>query len=155
MAKPIKYLVIHCTDTPAGRLVKADDIRDLHLAPKPKGRGWKQVGYRGMFHLNGVYEKLIDYNLDGIIDKWEITNGVAGINGIAAHVVYVGGNGGDTRTPAQKESMRRFVIAFIAAQPQVEIAGHYQFDNGKACPSFNVTEWLQSIGIDKKNIYNG
>lgn len=119
------------------------------------GRGWKQVGYRGMFHQDGTYEKLIEYNIDGIIDGWEITNGVAGINGVSAHIVYVGGRAGDSRTESQKQAMRRYVLNFINEQPNVKVAGHNQFDKNKACPSFNVPAWLRSIGVNEKNIYNG
>ena len=155
MSKPIQFLVIHCTDTPAGRKVTGEDIRDWHLLPAPRGRGWKQVGYRGLFHLDGTYEKLIDYNIDGIIDPWEITNGVRGINGVAAHICYVGGKNGDTRTPAQRDSLKRYVLDFIRQQPNILVAGHNQFDKGKACPSFNVPVWLKFIGAPLKNIYNG
>lgn len=45
MAK-LFYLVIHCTATPAGREVSAEEIRRWHTAsPNEGGRGWKQVGY--------------------------------------------------------------------------------------------------------------
>ena len=45
MAK-LKYLVLHCTATPEGREVTADDIRRWHTAPVAAGgRGWRRVGY--------------------------------------------------------------------------------------------------------------
>jgi hypothetical protein len=52
-----------------------------------------------MFHLDGSITRLVDNNEDGVIDPWEVTNGVAGINNVSRHIVYVGGrNGTDTRT---------------------------------------------------------
>lgn len=148
--KKLEYLVIHCTDTPAGREVTADEIRHWHTDPKPKGNGWSQVGYRGMFHLDGKQEELVPNNNDGIVDEWEITNGVGGINSICEHWVYVGGKGGDTRTPAQIEAMTEAVIIFNKRFPGVKIVGHYYFNKDKACPSFDVQEWLSSIGINKQ-----
>ena len=52
---PVKYLVIHCTATPEGRHITSDDIRRWHL----KERGWKQVGYTDMIHLDGRVERLV------------------------------------------------------------------------------------------------
>ena len=147
--KKLEYLVIHCTDTPAGREVSADEIRHWHTDPVPKGRGWKQVGYRGMFHLDGTQEELVANNNDGLVDTWEVTNGAAGFNAVSEHWVYVGGKGGDTRTPAQKLAMSDAVKAFHRRFPAVKIVGHNYLNPGKACPSFDVQVWLKSIGINQ------
>ena len=57
----LKRLVIHCTDTPEGRKVSSDDIRHWHTSPVSKGgRGWQQVGYTDMFHLDGTVEQIGD-----------------------------------------------------------------------------------------------
>jgi hypothetical protein len=156
--KDLKYLVIHCTATPEGRHVSSDDIRKWHLSPPPAGRGWKQVGYSDMVHLDGKIENLVPYNDNAYVDPWEITNGVAGINSVSRHIVYVGGcdkdgkTPKDTRTLSQKDRMASHVCAFILRHPNILIAGHNQFDK-KACPSFDVPAWLRSIGVLEKNIY--
>ena len=150
--KLIKYLVIHCTGTPKGRLISADDIRRWHTSPKPVGRGWKQVGYTDMLHLNGIIERLVRNNDDAYVDEWEITNGVEGINSLCRHLVYVGGLSSvgkrpeDTRTPQQLVSLESFVKKFHTRYPAVKIVGHNELA-AKACPSFDVQEWLKSIGI--------
>ena len=154
MAKKLKYLVIHCTATPAGREVSADDIRRWHTSPVSQGgRGWKQVGYTDLFHLDGSVERLVKNNEDMNVDPWEVTNGAAGYNSVSRHVVYAGGvdandvnKAVDTRTPAQKEAMKRYVLDFHRRFPGVRIVGHNQLA-AKACPSFDVPEWLESIGI--------
>ena len=104
----LKRLVLHCTATPEGREVSAADIRHWHTDPVSKGgRGWKQVGYTDMIHLDGKVERLVDNNEDAQVDPWEITNGAKGYNTTSRHVVYVGGVAADgktpkdTRTPAQ------------------------------------------------------
>lgn len=159
MSKKIKYLIIHCTATPEGRDVTAREIRAWHTHPKPKGRGWKQVGYADMIHLDGKIENLVPYDNGDIVDSWEITNGVAGINSVCRHVVYVGGTDKnrkpkDTRNDDQKDMLLRYVKASIDSHPHIKIGGHKQFDNGKACPSFDVPKWLRENGIPEKNIYD-
>lgn len=154
MAKKLKYLVIHCTATPAGREVSADDIRRWHTSPVSQGgRGWKQVGYTDLFHLDGSVERLVKNNEDMSVDPWEVTNGAAGYNSVSRHIVYAGGvdandvnKAVDTRTPAQKEAMKRYVLDFHRRFPGVRIVGHNQLA-AKACPSFDVPEWLESIVI--------
>lgn len=159
MGNPVEYLIIHCTATPQGREVTSADIRRWHTSPPPAGRGWKQVGYTDIFHLNGGVERLVANNEDGIVDPWEITNGVAGLNSRIRSIVYVGGldvTGKlpiDTRTRDQREAMKKYVLDFIKINPTVKVAGHYQFDKSKACPSFNVYEWLKWIGVKTQNIY--
>ena len=120
MNKPLQYLVIHCTATPEGREVKSSDIRHWHTDPVSKGgRGWKQVGYTDMIHLDGKVERLVKNNEDAQVDPWEITNGAKGYNAISRHVVYVGGvddrnveKARDTRTPAQREALKKYVLDF-------------------------------------------
>ena len=157
MSKPMKYLVIHCTATKAGREVSSDEIRHWHTDPVCKGgRGWKQVGYTDMIHLDGRVERLVRNNEDANVDPWEITNGAKGYNAISRHIVYVGGvdandvnKARDTRTPAQKEALKRYVRDFHMRFPQVKIIGHNQLAS-KACPSFDVPKWLNEIGINQK-----
>jgi hypothetical protein len=155
MAK-LENLIIHCTDTLAGRSVSAEDIRRWHTAPPPIGNGWRQVGYTDMVHLGGQVERLVDNNEDGVVDTWEITNGVAGVNGVSRHIVYVGGKllgkPADTRTEAQKESLKSYVLSFLTAHPTVLIGGHRDYAKGKDCPSCEVGEWLKSIGVPAQNI---
>lgn len=152
MAK-LKYLVIHCTATKAGREVTAAEIRRWHTSPPPVGRGWKQVGYTDLFHLDGSVERLVRNNEDDNVDSREITNGAAGFNSVSRHVVYAGGLAADgktpqdTRTAAQKEALRKYVLDFHERHPQVMIVGHHQLNKAKACPSFDVPAWLESIGI--------
>jgi hypothetical protein len=151
--KRIKYLVIHCTDTPAGREVTPDDIRRWHCDPVSKGgRGWKQVGYASLIAIDGAVHDFIESNKDDFVDSWEITNGAAGYNDVSVHVCYAGGKGGDTRTFAQKEAMAEYVRGFLFLHPTAKVCGHCQLDNKKTCPSFDVPEWMRSVGVSGANI---
>lgn len=147
----LKRLVIHCTATPEGREVTSSEIREWHTAPPPRGRGWRQVGYTDMIHLDGRVERLVNNNEDAKVDTWEVTNGVAGYNVTSRHIVCVGGcdrggNPKDTRTERQIASMAAYVRDFHVRFPDAEIVGHNQLAQ-KACPSFDVPKWLISIGI--------
>lgn len=149
----LERLVIHCTATPAGREVSAADIRRWHTSPVAAGgRGWKQVGYTDMIHLDGRIERLVDNNEDAMVDPWEVTNGAKGYNTTSRHIVYVGGvaadgkTPADTRTSAQLQALERYVRDFHRRFPTVRIVGHNALA-AKACPSFDVEAWLRQVGI--------
>lgn len=158
MEKTLSHLIIHCTATPAGRAVTAQNIRDWHTLPLSKGgRGWTRVGYSDLIGIDGQIINLVEYNENEIVENNEITNGVAGINGISRHIVYVGGLDSenftpkDTRTPAQKLALEFLVRRTLIFHPDIVISGHNQWAN-KACPCFNVPEWLKSLKINERNI---
>lgn len=140
----ITRLVIHCTATPAGREVTAADIRRWHCTPPPMGRGWKQVGYTDMVHLDGRVERLVANNEDAYVDGWEVTNGAKGYNRTSRHIVYVGGKTtdgrpADTRTEAQKEALRAYVDDFRKRFPWADVCGHRDLPGvSKACPCYDV-----------------
>lgn len=149
----LEFLVIHCTATPPGREVSADDIRRWHTAPVSKGgRGWEQVGYTDIIHLDGSVERLVDNNEDNNVDPWEVTNGAKGYNSRSRHIVYVGGvakdgkTAKDTRTDQQKEALKAYVLDFHKKHPSVRIVGHNALA-GKDCPSFDVPAFLKQIGV--------
>lgn len=152
MAK-LKYLVIHCTATAEGREVTASQIRAAHTNPVSKGgRGWRVVGYTDIIHLDGRVERLVDNNEDANVDPWEITNGAKGYNSVSRHIVYVGGLDSkgkpkDTRTKAQEEALKRYVLDFHRRFPDVKIIGHNDVA-AKACPCFEVQAWLKSLHIN-------
>lgn len=153
--KSLKYLVLHCTATREGREVSSAEIRRWHTSPVSEGgRGWKQVGYTDLIHLDGSVERLVENNEDAWVDDWEVTNGAKGYNSVSRHVVYAGGVGADgktpkdTRTAAQLQAMADYVRAFHRKHPGVRIIGHNEIA-AKACPSFDVQRWLKETGINQ------
>lgn len=151
----LKYLVIHCTATPEGREVTAADIRRWHTSPLSQGgRGWRQVGYTDIIHLDGTVERLVDNNEDSHVDPWEVTNGAKGYNSVSRHIVYAGGcardgkTPKDTRTAAQLKAMEVYIKDFHERFPDVRIIGHNEVA-AKACPSFDVQKWLKQIGVNQ------
>ena len=150
----LQHFVIHCTATPEGRHVSVADIEKWHL----QERGWSQVGYSDLITLDGSLMNLVPHDTDNEVDATEITNGVWGINAVSRHVAYAGGVthtglAKDTRTPRQMATLIDLVRYTIKRHPQIQIAGHNQFDPTKFCPSFDVPEWLRAIRIPEANIY--
>ena len=154
----LKYLVLHCTSTAEGREVSSKEIRHWHTDPVSKGgRGWKQVGYTDLVHLDGTVERLVGNNEDASVDPWEVTNGAKGYNSVSRHVVYAGGlakdgkTAKDTRTAAQRAALEAYVKDFHRRFPGVRIVGHNELA-AKACPSFDVQKWLKEIGINQQRV---
>ena len=147
----LEYLIIHCTSTPEGREVTKKDIEQWHL----KERGWSKVGYSDLIQLDGRLVSLIDWNNDMIVSGHEISNGARGYNSKARHIVYAGGmdksytSPKDTRTIMQERTLYAYVAYHVLRYPDIKIIGHNQVSN-KACPSFNVPQWMEDMGFDCK-----
>ena len=135
---PIRYLTIHCAATPEGRDVKAATIDDWDRAK------FGQVSYHGVIELDGTY-------VVGLPDTKKGAH-VGGKNTGNIGICYVGGmdkqmkKPKDTRTDAQKATMRRIVIQYRAKYPGIVVRGHRDWPGvAKACPSFDVAEWLKTV----------
>lgn len=137
----IRYIVIHCTATPPGTTVES--IK----------RYWKEVrkwgdtpGYHYIIHRDGTIEQLLDESKNSY--------GVYQHNSICISVAYIGGIDKegkplDNRTAAQKHAMFDKIVALTERYPNAEVVGHRDFPGvKKACPSFDVKEWLSSYEPD-------
>ncbi len=157
----IQYHIIHCTGTPEGKALSAEEVIHMHTAPPPLGRGWSTPGYNVLIHLDGTVSVLVPFDDDQVVDAWEIANGVKGLNAVSRHYAYVGGMNiqnklpKDTRTEKQLFTLIQLIVDSIDQNEHALWAGHYQFDDNKACPSFNIPLWLRQIGIPEKNIFLG
>ena len=154
--KELKYVVIHCADTPNDKDFTGEDIRRWHTDPKPKGNGWKQVGYSKVIRRDGTVDTLVENDNNGIVDGNEITNGAWGVNAISYHVCLIGGKNKDGEpdlemTPEQRHSLIGILKDKIVEKQDVKIAGHYKFSE-KTCPNFNVEEFLREVGVAEDNI---
>lgn len=103
--------------------------------------GWKHPGYHIIVKPDGSWVQLSDFN--------NVTNGVKGQNSVSIHVSYIGGIDSrgrplDNRTDEQKKVLEVVYRSFKEKIPSLTFHGHYEFRN-KACPSFNVKEWIKSI----------
>lgn len=151
----LTHLMIHCSATPEGYNFGRKDIEKWHL----KERGWSRVGYSSIILIDGSLDILIPHDRDDDIDLWELSNGAKGWNGKAKHICYIGGTDRqgrpkDTRTSEQMKVMEAVVKMYIMLWPGIKLIGHNQTAK-KACPSFSVPQWAESIEIKEENIdYN-
>lgn len=133
----IKFLTIHCAATPEGRDNSAAEVSKWDIDR------FGQVSYHHVIELDGdIVRTLRD-------DQRGAHTGGANTGNIG--VCYVGGtttmNTGakpkDTRTAAQKASLRKIVAEYRAKFPNIIVRGHRDWPGvKKACPSFDVATEL-------------
>ena len=141
--RPINLIVIHCTATKEGIDYGVKAIRRWHIK-----RGFNDIGYHFLIHLDGRIEKGRPIEKIGAHAKGFNTNSIG--------VVYVGGLDADekpkdTRTMAQVHALRRIVETLKIIYDVEDVVGHRDLSvdlNGdgviskgewmKQCPCFNV-----------------
>lgn len=102
-------------------------------------------GYHLIVNFNGTYERLAEDS--------EIAFGAAGHNTHSIHIAWKGGwknkKAVDNRTNEQKTTLLTLVRTMRSRYPDAKIVGHTDFDGvSKACPSFDVKQWLDCVGIN-------
>lgn len=128
--RPITKVIIHCSATPPSMDVGAETIRKWHV----NGNGWSDIGYHFVIRLDGTIEKGRDIDVTGAHCKGNNTSSIG--------VCYAGGLDSDkqpkdTRTPEQKQSLRKLTSSLSVLFPGITFHGHNEFSS-KACPSFDV-----------------
>ena len=136
-------IVIHCSATREGKDYDVKTIRGWHVQ-----RGFKDIGYHFLVHLDGTIERGRPIDQAGAHAK--------GYNDESIGVCYVGGldkdgNPKDTRTLYQRQALLRLVEILEIIYPIKDVVGHRDLSvdlNGdgvisrnewiKACPCFNV-----------------
>jgi len=132
---PIRFLTIHCAATPEGRDVKAATISQWDIAK------FGQVSYHHVVELDGTAVRTLpDTKRGAHVGKANTGNiGICYVGGVdRANKVAK-----DTRTPAQKATLRRLVEEYKAKYPGIVVRGHRDWPGvAKACPSFDVSTAL-------------
>ena len=133
----INKIIVHCSDSPAGRNDKAADLDLWH-----KEKGWKKIGYHYVVYLDGSIHKGRNEEVVGAHCE--------GHNAHSIGVCYIGGKEAgtfrakDTRTPAQKEALIRLLMKLVCKYPDAEIVGHRDLANRK-CPCFDAKNEYRNI----------
>jgi N-acetylmuramoyl-L-alanine amidase len=136
-------IVVHCSDTPAGADVGAEDIRRWHTLPPPRGRGWRDIGYHYVIRRDGTVELGRDTDRDGSsLD--EIGAHAAGHNSSSVGICLVGGKGGFNFTFRQLTQLMQLIEDLREEVPTIEeVVGHRDLNPGKDCPQFDVRSLLK------------
>lgn len=134
--RTIKYIVVHCTATDPNATVEA--IKKFWK----EIRKWDKPGYHYLIQRDGEIVQLLD--------EKEISYGAYGHNKDCVHIAYIGGIDKDgkpidNRSARQIHSMFDKIVELSEKYPQAKILGHRDFPEvKKACPSFDVREWLNN-----------
>lgn len=122
--REIKKIIVHCTDTPDGRPVSREEVRQWHLK-----RGFDDIGYH---YLIGVFGEIIS-------GRTEETVGAhcEGDNHDSLGVCVVGRLDFSVAQITSLTTLCLDLLVNHALTPN-DIYCHYEFDdNGKSCPNFS------------------
>jgi N-acetylmuramoyl-L-alanine amidase len=135
----VKYIVVHCSATPASMDVGASEIDRWHRA-----RGWLRIGYHAVIRRDGTVE------MGRALD--EMGAHALGYNDKSVAVCLVGGielvNGKQIATPnftpEQYATLSFLLVEWTERFPHAEVLGHRDLPNVKKdCPSFDVRSWMR------------
>lgn len=132
--RTITLIIIHCSATPEGKDYTVQDIDRWH-----KARGWKGIGYHYVIYRDGSIHK-------GRPEE-QVGAHCQNHNKHSIGICYIGGTREvrdpitpcDTRTEAQKRSLRALLTKLKRSYPRALIMGHNVFAN-KACPCFDAAK---------------
>jgi len=130
-------IVIHCTQTPADMDFGVEKVTEWH-----KNRGFDTIGYHYLIKRDGTLQ----------VDEDVVGAHAVAVNGTSIGVALVGGgtiNMGweNNFTPIQFETLKSILLQLKDKYNVQKIIGHYQVDDGKKCPSFDVPGWLEKHGL--------
>lgn len=149
------WLVVHCSATPGTMDIGKAEIDRWHRA-----QGWLMIGYHYVIRRDGKIE----------IGRPEgaIGSHVQGYNNVSIGISMVGGTDAkgkpeDNFTSAQYAALAELLRDLKAKYPKAQVCGHRDFSPDKnkdgkitsnewmkACPSFDVREWLVATGVFEK-----
>jgi N-acetylmuramoyl-L-alanine amidase len=139
--RKINEIIVHCSATREGQEISVDTIRQWHIR-----KGWSDIGYHFVIYLDGSVHEGRPLERIGAHTIGHNRNSIG--------VCYIGGmnkeytKAKDTRTTAQKESLKNLLMSYKNKYKDIKIYGHRDFAN-KACPSFDATSEYKWISDGK------
>ena len=128
VAKNIKFLVVHCSDSEDGKTLTALDLHKMHL-----NFGWDGIGYHKIINRSGKIE-------NGRPEYW-VGAHVKGKNNISLGVCLIGRH---KFTIKQFISLEKVLRKWMFLYPNAKVVGHRDTGNtNKTCPNFDVETWIK------------
>tara|TARA_B100000886_G_C19999868_1_gene317582 strand:- start:72 stop:479 length:408 start_codon:yes stop_codon:yes gene_type:complete len=132
LIKDIKYLVVHCSDTPDNEDIGAIEIHKMHL-----GFGWEGIGYHKIIRKDGFVE-------NGRPEYW-IGAHVYGKNRQSLGVCLIGK---ESFSDKQFSSLENVLVNWKKKYKSALICGHRDIlKTNKTCPNFDVISWCKTRSI--------
>jgi N-acetylmuramoyl-L-alanine amidase len=129
------HIVVHCSATEPSSTIDRAVIAQWHRL-----KGWLDIGYHFVIKTNGDIETGRELNAVGAHVKGHNSTsvGICMVGGVNAK-----GEPENNFTKAQFDSLRNLLMDLKIVYPDATIVGHRDFAGvNKACPSFDVREWL-------------
>lgn len=145
------YIVIHCSATRPSDNITTEDIRRWHTTPNPDGNGWSDIGYHLVIERDGTAVAGRDIRRRGAHVRGHNNDsiGICLIGGV--HETEMRGKWPAPQnnfTHAQFARLEDELFKLRKVYPDAKILGHRDFPGvAKACPSFDVEDWLRDRGI--------
>lgn len=138
--KSTDFIAIHCSASQPDPKIGAREIDRWH-----RQRGFLMIGYHYVIKADGTQESgrdadsigahTVDYNANSI--------GICMVGGVDAKNVPA-----NNFTPEQFARLEDLLRVLKQKFPKAVIQGHRDFPGvRKACPSFDVREWLKKVGL--------
>lgn len=133
------WIILHCAYTPPDMDIGAAEIRKWHV----KDNGWADIGYHYVIRRNGAVENGRPEGQMGAHTK--------GYNMRSLGICLVGGMREGDKAPdcnftaAQWASLASLVTDLLTRHPEAKVAGHRDFDPGRACPTFDAKAWATGL----------
>ena len=132
-------IVIHCTQTPKDMEVDVEKVTQWH-----KDRGFDTIGYHYLIKRDGTLQVGRDEDVVG-------AHAVA-VNGTSIGVALVGGGTADMGwennfNSEQFDTLKSIILKLKDKHDIEKIIGHYQVEESKKCPSFDVPGWVIENGL--------
>ena len=128
----IKFLIVHCSDTPDNKRVDASFIHKMHL-----DFGWDGIGYHKIILRCGLIQ-------NGRPEFW-VGAHVRGLNSVSLGVCLIGSK---YFTKNQFKSLKKVLKIWIEKYPKARILGHRDsIKTHKTCPNFDVISWCKENSL--------
>ena len=143
MVRKIEKIIIHCSDSKFGT---PKVINAWHVE-----RGFSEIGYHyviGNGYMGNSKKYYEDY--DGFIDDGRDVKKIGShCKGQNSHSIGVCLIGKESFTEQQFRSLETLIYALMEEYNlgEDDVWAHYEFDDSKTCPCFNVREWLNSLQV--------
>lgn len=130
--RSITLIIVHCSANRAGSALRLADIDRHH-----RSLGWKGCGYHYVIPTDGTLEEGRPEAEAGAHCRHHNRHsiGICYIGGLSAD-----GTPADTRTEAQRATLRRLLASLHRRFPRALIVGHRDLDPLKACPCFDAAK---------------
>ena len=124
--REITEIIIHCSDSPNGKDIRASDIHDWHTSPP---RNWDGIGYHHVICVDGDIEDGRPHYWVGAHAKGHNTNSIG--------ICLIGR---DEFNKSQIYMLECLIHMLKQDYPNAKVIGHNEVSN-KTCPNFDVQKW--------------